>query len=328
MEKKTGVTFRRWGIATVIAVYLLILVGGIVRASGAGMGCPDWPKCFGMWIPPTSELELPANYKEIFGAKLKGEVIFNPTKTWIEYINRLLGVLIGFFILGTFVLSVSNYWKSDRVIVALSFLTFLLVAFEGWLGSIVVSTELHPGMITVHMLVSIIIVALLLYVVLRSYDKYLPIESVGGKQAISFVVGILALISVGQVLMGTQVRESVDILIRDGGETIGENWLSDIGGKFYAHVILSVIILGGHIYLLKIIKDKLADRQLLYKSAVVLVWVVSIEIISGSIMALLRIPAYAQPIHLLFGVVVLGIQFSLFLLLNREYISSPSYAKI
>lgn len=325
---KKGGTFRRWGIATIIAVYLLILVGGIVRASGAGMGCPDWPKCFGMWIPPTSELELPANYKEIFGAKLKGEVVFNPTKTWIEYINRLLGVLIGFFILGTFILSVFNYWKSDRVIVMLSFLTFLLVAFEGWLGSIVVSTELHPGMITIHMLVSIIIVALLLYVVLRSYDKYLPIESLGGKQAISFVVGILALVSVGQVLMGTQVRESVDALMRDGGETIGENWLSDIGGKFYAHILLSFMVLVGHIYLLKIIKGRLADRQLVYKLAVVLVWVVSIEIISGSIMALLRIPAYAQPIHLLFGVVVLGIQFSLFLLLNREYISSPSYAKI
>ncbi len=326
--EKTGATFRRWGMATVIAVYLLILVGGIVRASGAGMGCPDWPKCFGMWIPPTSEVELPPNYKEIFGAKLKGEVVFNPTKTWIEYINRLLGVLIGFFILGTFVLSVSNYWKSDRVIVALSFLTFLLVVFEGWLGSIVVSTELHPGMITIHMLVSIIIVALLLYVVLRSYDKHLSIEAVGDKRAISFFVGILALISTGQVLMGTQVRESVDELTRVGGGIIGENWLSDIGGKFYAHIVLSVIILVAHIYLLKIIKSKLASKQLLYKLTSLLLWVVSIEIISGSLMALLRIPAYAQPVHLLFGVAILGIQFSLFLLLNREYITSVAYAKI
>ena len=79
----------------------LILAGGIVRATGSGMGCPDWPKCFGRWIPPTEFSQLPSNYREIYGAKLKGEVEFNAVKTWIEYANRLLGVLVGFFVFGT-----------------------------------------------------------------------------------------------------------------------------------------------------------------------------------------------------------------------------------
>jgi cytochrome c oxidase assembly protein subunit 15 len=314
--------FRRWGIATVVAVYLLILVGGIVRATGAGMGCPDWPKCFGMWIPPTTEAELPANYKEIFGAKLKGEVLFNPVKTWIEYGNRLIGALIGLFIFGTFVLSVKTYWKQDKIIVGISFFTLILVLFEGWLGSIVVSMELHPGMITIHMLVSIVIVALLLYVVLRSYNKSLPIEEFKSKQALNFIVVILIFFSIGQVLMGTQVRESVDILLKANAGTVSEDWLSQIGGKFYMHAALSLVLLIAHYILLREVKASTAEKGLVSKTTTYLFAVVLVEITSGSIMALFDIPAFAQPIHLLFGIVVLGMQFSIFLLMNREYVSN------
>ena len=182
--------FRRFGLLTVASVYLLILVGGIVRSTGSGMGCPDWPKCFGTWIPPTQASQLPANYKEIYTAQrvaknqklalklqklgfaqVAGSIFahpaqyietdFNPVKTWIEYLNRLLGALIGVFVFATVILALP-YWRRDRPVFWLALASFLLTGVQGYLGSLVVSTNLLPVMVTVHMGLALVIVALLL----------------------------------------------------------------------------------------------------------------------------------------------------------------------
>jgi cytochrome c oxidase assembly protein subunit 15 len=159
-------SWRRLAVITICAVYFLILVGASVRASGAGMGCPDWPTCFGRLIPPTSEAQLPANYQEIYADRGYAETRFNPVKTWTEFLNRLLGVTIGLLILAT-------AWKSiglrqyDRKLMIASVAALLMVIYQGWLGSRVVASNLQPGMITVHMLMALAIVATLLYALAR-----------------------------------------------------------------------------------------------------------------------------------------------------------------
>jgi len=312
------VTFRKLGVWTIGAVYLLILVGGIVRATGSGMGCPDWPKCFGTWIPPTDISQLPINYKEIFGAKLKGQVEFNAVKTWVEYINRLVGVLIGIFVFATFVSSIKSFWNKDRAIVWLSFSAFILVAFEGWLGSKVVSSELHPVMITLHMLLSVIIVFILLYAVARSYNSVLIVESVKEANSLSFLLTALILVTLGQVLLGTQVREMMDEISMSMGEGLRDSWVASLGSKFEIHRWFSVIVLGLHIlFIYRIIKNN-PNKGIIYQFSVGLMVLIAVEIGSGIILAYLGFPAFSQPIHLTIAILILGVQFILYLLLNKE----------
>ncbi len=89
----------RWNQWTLVVVLLLILAGGIVRSSGSGMGCPDWPLCFGQVIPPLVESDLPSNYQEIYAERGYADTRFNALKTWTEYLNRLLGALTGLMVL-------------------------------------------------------------------------------------------------------------------------------------------------------------------------------------------------------------------------------------
>ena len=146
-------SFQRLALWTTATTYLLILVGGLVRASGAGLGCPDWPRCFGSWIPPASAADLPPQFDPSQ---------FNPTLMWTEYLNRLLGVTVGFLILAT-TISAWRHHRHEPRILWTTIAAFLLVGFQGWLGGRVVAHELAAWIVTVHLIVALVIVQLLLY---------------------------------------------------------------------------------------------------------------------------------------------------------------------
>jgi heme a synthase len=312
--------FRKLGIATIITVYLLVLAGGIVRSTGSGMGCPDWPKCFGMLIPPTQASELPVNYQQIYAAKLHGEVEFNVTKTWIEYVNRLLGALTGIIVFATFLASLS-YWKKDKTITILSFLGVILIGANGALGKYVVDSFLKPGVVTLHMMLAVLVIFVLLYAIARAWSEVIQTESVEKKYFLNKLLIIVLILSTSQVLLGTQVREAIDRVIAD--PIFGyhrETWIEQMGLPFYIHRTYSLLILGLHLYLIWQLKKNIQQQGIIYKFMQALVLIVLIEILSGTIMAYFSIPAYIQPIHLTLAIVSLGIQFVVLLLINFKKI--------
>ncbi|HSF53553.1 MAG TPA: COX15/CtaA family protein [Algoriphagus sp.] len=330
---------------TVIAVYFLILVGGIVRSTGSGMGCPDWPKCFGSVIPPTNVDQLPENYQEIYlqkrlaknerfvatleklGFEEKANQIandksilieeeFNVTKTWIEYINRLLGVVIGLLIILT-VWKSFKLWKVDKWIPIYALVSLVLVLFTGWIGSIVVSTNLLAWMITFHMLLALALVGVLLYINHRS-ERLQPSHGVRADvpSKIQWVLVIGTVLMLIQVILGTQVREQIDQISFALGDLLREEWVDRLGVDFLIHRSFSIVLLGVHIlYFIWAFRYSVRRSKVNLWSQVLMV-VLLLEIASGIGMAYFGIPAFLQPIHLLLGSLILGIQFMLILQLK------------
>lgn len=316
LTNKREQQFRRLALLTVIIIYLVILAGGIVRGTGSGMGCPDWPTCFGQWVPPTEVSQLPSNYQEIYGHRGYADTTFNVAKTWTEYVNRLLGVLTGIFIFLTFLASL-RFLRKDSIITLLSFISFLLVGFQGWLGAKVVSNLLAPWIVTLHMLLAIVIVGLLVYVTARSYSGMIAAQKLKNYRFINQVLVISSIVLLTQILLGTQVREEVDYVAKRLGDAGRINWVNFLGTKFFIHRSFSwVVVFSQVLWFWQLRKEQKAGLISRLGNWIIILTVA--QILTGIILAYLGMPAYAQPLHLTISVITLGIQFVLILLLNRK----------
>ncbi len=305
-------SFRRIALITICAVYFLILVGASVRASGAGMGCPDWPTCFGSWIPPVSEAQLPDNYQEIYADRGYAETRFNPVKTWTEYLNRLAGVSIGLLILITAFKSLPLR-QYDRWITIASVAALLMVIYQGWLGSRVVASNLQPGMITLHMLMALAIVGTLLFALARARRGVLAAQSVAavGPRFQRWLYVVLAL-TVLQVAMGTQVREMVDFLNHTQGEERSA-WVSALPWFFYVHRTFSAVVLFANVWLVWLLYRSLGLHHSLTRLAMGMLAVIVLAVVSGATLGHLGMPALVQPTHLLSASLIFGLQFLLWM---------------
>lgn len=314
MAERSKVWFQRMAIITTIAVYILIVVGGSVRASGAGMGCPDWPKCFGQWIPPTDVSQLPADYQTIYKDRGYANVIFNPVKTWTEYFNRLTGATIGILVFITLVLA----WirrRSDSAAFKASLTAFFLVGFNGWLGSVVVSSNLHPAMITTHMFAALLTVAVLIYATTRSGDAWLRHDSIPPR-GLSFAMAIALVLSLAQIAMGTQVREAVDVLALSPQLADRANWFAALGQTVLTHVIFAGFVVLWNAGLIVLLWRWASPHKVLRRLIAALAGVILAQVAMGIGFALAGFPALLQPLHLLGAGLIFGLQILLLLALR------------
>lgn len=275
-------------ITTVIATLLLILVGGLVRASGAGLGCPDWPKCYGLWIPPTTVSEVPSGFNI---------AEFNAVKTWTEYINRLIGVLIGLLITATFVQSI-RYRKEKLSITVASGAAFVLVIFQGWLGGQVVRSGLSEWIITIHMMVAMVIVGLLVFAMFQAMSGQIGLKLALKDKKMLFGWSVaLLIITMIQMGLGTQVREAIDVISRSGMFPDRTGWIAEVGLIDDIHRSFSWLVLISSVYIVWYNRKHAISTYFTKLGVWVFALVVS-QVVVGVVLAYGGMPAAFQVLHL------------------------------
>ena len=321
---------------SLISVYVIFLAGSVVRMTGSGMGCPDWPKCFGYFIPPTTEAQITwqpnTDYKEGM-IIIKDETLyvaqknvktyltftannwkkytkhsyakFNKYHTWTEYINRLSSAVAGIFFL-FLILSAAKFWKERKEITILAFLAFFLMLVEAWLGKIVIDTNLKPTIITIHMVGGLLIIALLLRLRFITTEKK-PTYSY--HSLFSKLLIIAAIFSLIQIAMGTQVRQFIDEQVKQLGFSNKNLSLLDPNFKFYFHRSFTIAIVLINLWLFYLNQMK----NLGYKLVNWVVFLIFLETITGMLMYYVEFPMGTQATHLLAGAILFGLQFYLWL---------------
>jgi len=328
--------FNFWTKTSILIVYLVIATGGVVRMTGSGMGCPDWPKCFGYYIPPTNIAELTWVSEKIFE---KGQMIiyndelkmskkdfisgsafnpknwqdytkhdysvFNPLHTWVEFINRLIGVVCGISVLILGFYSI-QFYKNKPIITFLSLLTIIAVGFQAWLGKIVVDSNLSPYSITIHMLMALLIISILIFIHFQNgfYKKY-NVKNI----ALKNIVLLSLIFTIIQIVIGTQVREFIDQQIIMIGETKKNLWLVVLPTIFLTHRSFSLLILTVNFFVIYLSKKINLNSKIIFW----IIGIIAIEIILGVAMHYLHFPFSSQPLHLLLATILFGVQFLFYL---------------
>ena len=303
--------FRFLAMIATLATYFLIFLGGLVRVSGAGLGCPDWPKCFGRWIPPFSTNQLPSNIDPS---------MFNFTLAWIEYINRLAGMIVGLLIAAVAIWAIIKYFRVTRIVVP-SVLAALLVAYQGWQGGQLVASRLEPFLVSFHMFIAFLIAGLMIYITQQSY--YIDVRGTEAEASypkkLKIWTGLIWILALIQIMMGTQLREAVEVAVRNSPILNNGSALATIGAIKFAHpAIGAALALAALVIALWALFKSVKPSSLVWQSSWTLIGLAVIQLLIGVVMLFAGLPQVTQVLHLWAAALMFGVLSIMYLALRHK----------
>jgi heme o synthase len=166
-------------IAASIATYVLIAIGGLVRATDSGLGCPDWPLCFDAWVPPPD------------------------LQAWIEHSHRLVAALaVGPLVGAVALITLFSARRHDRPLLIAAVVAGVLVVLQALLGGQVVIQQLRRELVTAHLTMALTVLALTIVIADRAAHGPLPSPRAGVRAAL---IAATAATAFAQMLLGSWV---------------------------------------------------------------------------------------------------------------------------
>jgi protoheme IX farnesyltransferase len=218
--------FQKLAVATTASTLVLIAWGGVVRATGSGDGCPDWPTCFGSWVPRWEY------------------------HTLIEYVHRALGVVSGLLAVALAATGALELVRARRgapgptpraaVWTALALVP--LFAIQGAIGGAVVNRALDPELVALHFGLAMIVLGVLVAATTLAFER----DAVGGDPRFARLAIVTAAATFALLIVGTYVRaEGAGLAFRDW-PLMGGRLVPTFGppgaGEMFAHRVLSIVV--------------------------------------------------------------------------------------
>jgi len=330
--------YQKLAIAALVSVLFLIFVGATVRVTGAGMGCPDWPTCWGLLIPPTQVEDVDFDQLPIDKFRSKAERMgrdpatitaeslrqeFNPRHVWTEFMNRLSSLPVGFFTLATFI---ASFWlrKSLPKVFWLSFVALLLVLANAIMGAHVVYSGLSPGILTMHLALAMLLICVLTYCVWAGNKQVYRVSVTSRRKTTYFLVALLLVTVVIEGIIGAQIREMTDEMAKHHLNAPRETWIEELESSslYLFHRSFSWLI-----FLLTIAAFYITKKYQSQKPTPTQYGVIAIvfaQMVLGLIMAQVHIYSWVQVLHVGLAALLLSLVYRWLLVIPKGNLSIVS----
>lgn len=311
--------FQKLATAALVSVLLLMFVGSIVRVTGSGMGCPDWPTCWGCLIPPTKVEQVDFDKLPIERFQKRAEregrdpstitrealrTEFNPRHVWTEFINRLCSLPVGIFSLATFI---AAFWqRPQRPLVFWSaFASLALVLINAWMGARIVYSGLSPGTITTHLALAMLLIGTLTYCAWRGTDQpwkatISPTAANPLRVAIVLLLGVI----VAEGIMGSQIRELTDEMAKSHLNSPRAEWIGELENRwiYLIHRSFSWAVLAASVWAFVIAKRHGKPGRV----GNIVLGIVIAQMLLGVVMSQIHLYAWVQVLHVGLAAVLLS----------------------
>lgn len=274
--------FQKLAAVTLVTTLALVALGVIVRVTGSGLGCPDWPFCYGQILPPMDDY-----------------------RAWLEWIHRTVAAVIGVEILGLAILAVRDY-RDRRSIVWPAFATVLLVGFQAWLGRETVRLGNSGESVTAHLASAMLLVGLLVYLTVRPGFRA-RLTGGGASQRFTLLAAFGAIATYALLLFGSHVTATSTALVFPDWPLFSGTFIPVVTDATSAQVLhryvaatVAVIVLVIAVVAWRTQRAHPALVRLAVWSAVLF----GVQIVAGGLQILTGLAGWAQVLHLSLGTII------------------------